>query len=246
MITRNRGLVLLAVFVLIIALVIMFPARVAYKWGASPFIAMSGIHGTVWNGEAREFSTYGVYLQGLSWKIRPWRLLTGTLHYDVSGSPVSGFFSSEVTVGLGDKLTLQNLSASVPLAMFEQAAGISGLRGTASLQLQRLELVKGRAAALDGNLAVADLVVPIIASTPLGAYKADFFTQDDGIIASVEDAGGVVDLAGSLELGADKSYRFNGLVAPQANTPDELRQRLRFLGSPNERGQYELPLEGTY
>jgi general secretion pathway protein N len=246
LITRNRGLVLLAVLVLIIALVVMFPARVAYKWAASPFVAMSGIHGTIWNGGAREFSTYGVYLQGLTWKIHPWRLLTGTLHYDVSGSPVSGFFSSEVTVALGGKLTLRNLSASVPLAMLEQAAGISGLRGTASLQFERLELVNGRAAALDGNLSVANLVVPIITRTPLGAYKADFFTQNDGIIASVEDAGGVVDLAGSLELGADKSYKFNGLVAPQANTPDELRQRLQFLGSPNERGQYELPLEGTY
>lgn len=246
MITRNRGLVLLGVLVLIVALVVMFPARVAYKWASSPFIAMNGIHGTVWNGRAREFSTYGVYLQGLSWKIRPWRLLTGTLHYDVAGSPVSGFFSSEVTIGLGSKLTLANLSASVPLAMFEQAAGISGLRGTASLQFERLALVKGRAAALDGSVSVADLVVPMIARSPLGAYKADFFTQNNGIIASIEDAGGVVDLAGSLELGADKSYKFNGLVAPQANTPDELRQRLRFLGSPNERGQYALPLEGSY
>lgn len=246
MITRNRGLILLAVFVFTVALVVSFPARVAYKWASSPFVAMSGIHGTIWNGGAREFSTYGVYLQGLSWKIRPWRLLTGTLHYDVSGSPVSGFFGSEVAVGLGGKLTLRNLSASVPLSMFERAAGITGLRGTASLQFERLELVNGRAAALDGNLSVADLVVPMVARSPLGAYKADFFTQNNGIIASVEDAGGVVDLAGSLELGADKSYRFNGLVAPQANTPDELRQRLQFLGSPNERGQYSLPLEGTY
>jgi general secretion pathway protein N len=246
LITRNRGLALLAVFVLIVALTVLFPARVAYQWASPPFLALSGIHGTVWNGGAREFSTNGVYLRELSWKIRPWRLVTGTLHYDISGSPVSGFFESEVTVGLSGKVTLQNLSASVPLAMFEKAAAIPGLRGSASLQFERLELVNGRPAAMDGNVSVANLLVPMISRSPLGGYKADFFTQNNGIIASVEDVGGVVDLAGSLQVGTDKSYKFDGLVAPQANTPDELRQQLRFLGAPNERGQYVLPLEGTY
>ena len=246
MITRNRGLFVLAFIVFIVALAIMFPARVAYQWASSPFLAMSGIHGTVWNGGAREFSTNGVYLRDLRWKVRPWRLLTGTLHYDLSGSPVSGFFESEVTVGWGSKVTLRNLSASVPLAMFEKAAAIPGLRGNASLQFERLELVKGRPAAMDGNVSVANLLVPMISRSPLGGYKADFFTQNNGVIASVEDTNGVVDLAGSLQIGTDKSYKFDGLIAPRANTPDELRQQLRFLGSPNERGQYVLPLEGTY
>lgn len=246
MITRNRGLLLLAILVLIVALVAMFPARVAYNLASSSRFAMSGLHGTVWNGGAREFSTYGVYLRDLTWNIRPWQLLTGKAHYEIAGSPVSGFFSSEVTISLGGTVTLRNLSASVPLAMFEKAARIPGLRGNASLQFERLVLVNGRASAMDGSVTVANLVVPMIASSPLGGYKAEFFTQNSGITASVEDTDGVVDIAGSLQIGNDKSYKFNGLVAARANTPEALRQRLQYLGSPNERGQYLLPLEGTY
>jgi general secretion pathway protein N len=224
----------------------MFPARVAYHSISSPLLAMSGIHGTVWNGGAREFSTYGVYLQDLTWKIRPWQLLTGKAYYDMAGAPVSGFFESEIAIGLNGTVTLSNLSASVPLAMFEKASKISGLRGSASLQFERLELVKGRAAAMDGSVSVANLVIPMITRAPLGGYKADFFTQNNGIVASVEDTDGVVDLAGSLQINRDKSYKFDALVAALPNTPDELRQRLGYLGTPNERGQYSLPLEGTY
>lgn len=246
MIKRTRGLILLAIFVLVVALVVMFPARVAYHWVSSPRLAMSGIHGTVWNGGAREFSTYGVYLQDLTWKIRPWQLLTGKAHFHMSGAPVSGFFESEIAIGLNSTVTLSNLKASVPLAMFEGASEIAGLRGNASLQFERIELVKGRAAAMNGSMTVANLVVPMVTRSPLGGYKADFFTQNNGIVASVEDTDGVVDLAGSLQINRDKSYRFDGLVAPLPNTPDELRQRLSFLGTPNERGQYAFPLEGTY
>ena len=59
MITRRRGLVLLGILVLAIGLVAKFPARVAYSWVSAPFVSMSGIHGTIWNGSAREFSTNG-------------------------------------------------------------------------------------------------------------------------------------------------------------------------------------------
>lgn len=246
MIARARGLALLALVVLVVALVVTFPARVAYRWTSSPLLAMTGIHGTVWSGSAREFSTNGVYLRDLSWKIRPLQLLTGRAIYDVSGSPVSGFFESEVGVGISGKISLRNLSASLPLAMLEDAANIAGLRGNASVRIERLELVDGRAAALDGEIEVVSLRVPMLSRSSLGGYRAEFFTQQNGIMASIEDTDGVVDLAGSLQLDPDKSYTFLGQVGPKPNTPDELRQQLRYLGSADERGLRELRLEGSY
>ena len=121
-----------------------------------------------------------------------------------------------------------------------------GLRGEASLQFERLRLVAGRAVALDGTITIANLVVPMVHRGPLGGYKAEFFTQNDGIVASVEDTDGVVDLAGSLQLKPDGSYAFLGQVVAKPNTPDSLRQQMRFLGPANERGQQEIRLEGAY
>ena len=154
---RNRGLLLLTVLTVVVALVITLPARIAYKWMSPPFVQISGIYGTVWNGGAREFATNGVYLRELTWHMRPLALFTGKARYDISGTPVSGFFASEVTLSLGGTLTLSNLSASVPLQMFEEASNIVGLRGTASLQFERLELAAGRASAMDGTVDIANL-----------------------------------------------------------------------------------------
>lgn len=246
MIKRNRGLVLLGLLVLVVALVVSFPARIAYQWASPPFVAMSGIDGTVWRGSAREFSTNGVYLRDLEWRMRPLQILTGRAVYDISGSPVSGFFASRVAIGLGGTVTLRDLNASVPLSMFERAANVPGLRGNASLQFERLELLNGRPSAIDGTFEVAGLFVPMLAPTSLGGYRAEFFTQNNGVVASVEDTDGVVDLAGSLQLNQDKSYAFLGQVGAKPATPEGLRRQLQYLGSANERGLRELRLEGSY
>ena len=242
---RNRGLLLLTVLTMVVALVITFPARIAYKWMSPPFVQISGIYGTVWNGGAREFATNGVYLRELTWHMRPLALFTGKARYDISGTPVSGFFASEVTLSLGGTLALSNLSASVPLQMFEEASNIVGLRGTASLQFEKLELAAGRASAMDGTVDIANLLVPLIGNMSLGGYRAEFYTQNNGIVASVEDTDGVVDVAGSLKLNPDKTYAFRGQVVAKPDAPDSLRNQMRYLPT-NDRGQQELSLEGQY
>jgi len=246
LILRSRGLILVAVATLVAGLIAMFPARVAYQWASAPLVSMRGIEGTIWSGTASEFGTNGVYLSNLSWKIRPLKLFTGKASYTISGTPVSGFFDSEISIGLGGKIALHDLTASLPLQMIERAANVPGLRGQASLQFERLELVGGRPAVLDGTVDVADLVVPILSRASLGGYRVEFFTQNNGIVASVEDTDGVIDLAGSVQLGLDGSYAFLGMVKAKSNTPESITRQLKYLPPADESGQHELRLEGSY
>lgn len=246
MIQSKRGLFLVAALTTIVALVVTFPARIAYHWASSPLLAMSGISGTVWSGKAREFSTNGVYLRHLEWRAQPLKLLTGKIAYSIAASPVSGFFESKIAIGLDGTTTLTDVSAALPLQMAERAVNVPGLRGEASLQFERIQLVEGRAAAMDGTVTIADLVVPIVHRGSLGGYKAEFFTQNNGIVASVEDTDGVVDLAGSLQIKPDATYSFIGQVLAKPTTPDAVREQMRFLGPANERGQQEIRLEGAY
>jgi hypothetical protein len=243
---RKRGLALVALLTLLVGLIVMFPARVAYQWVANPLISMGGIGGTVWSGSASEFSTNGVYLSDLRWKIRPLQLLTGKAAYAISGTPVTGSFDADISIGLGGKVSVENLAAFVPLQMLERAASIPGLRGSASLQFERLELVGGRPAALDGSVDIANLVVPMLSRSSLGGYRAEFFTQNNGIIASVEDTDGLVDLAGRLEIGLDGSYAFLGKVKAKPNTPDSVVTQMKYLPTADASGQHELRLEGSY
>ncbi len=241
--TRRR-LIIAGLLTLLAGLVILFPARVAYNWFSPPGIALGGINGTLWLGSARHMTAEGIYFGKLRWRMKPLRLLAGKLAYRIEASPVSGFIESELAIGFSGDLFLTDLTASLQLDVLQQATGIRGIRGDASVRFEQLRLSNGLPVSARGTLDVSGLLLPLVALTPIGGYHAEFFTQPDGVVASIEDTDGVVDLAGSLKISSDRNYQFLGQLAAKPETPQQIVQQMRFLGSPNERGQYELRLEG--
>lgn len=229
----------------VIGLLLLFPARVAYQWFAPAALTLSGIEGSIWRGASRHARAGGVYLRELEWRAHPLTLFTGRLGADLSAKPVGGFVETSAKVSPDGDVELSNLRASVPLGLLETATNIRGLAGMLSAQFERIELSDGAPVAADGTVDVADLLVPLVARIPIGGFRAEFFTQEDGIVASVEDTNGLVDLAGRLLVRPDRSYQFLGQLAPKAETPPAVRQQMAFLGTPNARGQYELRLEGV-
>ena len=229
---------------LFVGLLVFFPARVAYRWHAPDIVLLSGISGSIWSGNARVAQVGGVYVQDLTWRMRPLALFKGKLGYAIEGSPSSGFVDASVTFGVTGIVTLTDLRASLSLQSIRQSIGIPGLQGNVNVQFKRLVIDSGFPVAADGSLDVSELIVPMVHRSSIGGYRAEFFTQDSGVMASVEDTDGVVDIAGSLQVSGDRSYQFVAQVAPKSDTPAGVRQQMQFLGSANERGQYEMRLEG--
>lgn len=245
MIRSKRGLLAVGILVLLLGLIVIFPARVAVHWLVPDTLTLSGIQGTAWNGSASEASANGIYCRDIHWHINPMRLFVGELSYQVKATPLSGFIESDVGLGFGGELTLSKLTASLPLSLVAGASGLRGLQGSASLAFARISIVDGLTTAADGTLQLANLIVPIISRESLGGYKAEFFTQNNGIAASVEDTDGAVDLAGSFQLKSDRTYQFTGQVVAKPETSQTLRQQMRFLPPANSRGQQEIRFEGV-
>ena len=241
--TRSR-LLTIGSITLLVGLLVFFPARVAYHWFAPETIAIAGINGSIWSGHARDARVSGVYVRDLRWRFRPLSLFTGKLAYAVEASPASGFVDALVGFGLSGTITLTDVKASLPLQALQQAVQLPGLSGKVNLQFERIKLDGDLPVAADGVLEVANLTVPLVYRSSIGGYRAEFFTQESGVMASVEDTDGVIDLAGSLQLSSDRSYQFIAQLAAKSNTPASVRQQMQFLGSANERGQHELRLEG--
>ena len=241
----KRGLISAGLLAFFCGFVVLFPARAAVHWFASDSVTVSGLSGTVWNGNAREAAVEGIYVQDVSWELRPLALFTAKLSYDLNATPTGGFLSAIASIGLGGSVTLSELTAALPLSSFAGTLGIPGLRGNASLSFERLQLEAGFPTAADGTLQIANLVVPDVGSETLGGYKMEFFTQNNGISASIEDTDAVIDLAGSLEVNADRSFAFIAQIVSQSTTPESVRRQLRGLPPPNARGQQEIRLEGV-
>jgi len=243
MLTRSRY-VIIGVITLLLGLLVIFPARVAHHWFTPTGVAISGIQGSIWRGHALEGEIGGIYVRNLNWRMQPLQLFTGELAYSIDADAVPGFVNGDVAIGVAGSASLRNLTASLSLQSMQSIIGMPGLDGTANLQFERLVLEDGIPVAADGTLEITNLLAPLIHRSSVGGFRAEFFTQESGIIASVEDTDAVVELAGSLSVSSDRTYQFLAQVAPKNTTPANLREQMRFLGTPNERGQYELRLEG--
>jgi general secretion pathway protein N len=239
-----RGLTTTGVLTLVLGLIVMFPARVAIGWFAPAEVTIGGIQGSVWHGSANEAAVNGLYMRDIKWSLNALRLFTGELSYSVDATPVSGFLESDVSIGYSGALTLSDLTAALPLDLLADATNVPGLQGNVSLSFERVEIVDGLAIAADGTAQFADLMIPIFGRDSLGGYKAEFFTQNNGITASIEDTDGVLDMAGSLQLNADRSFEFIALVIAKPEAPQRIRQLLQTLPAANDRGQRELRYEG--
>lgn len=247
MIQTWRGLLLVAVLTLIIGLVVLFPARIAYRWASPDDVELSGIQGTLWYGSAESASAGGVVLRNVRWIGRPWNLLTGRLVYRIEASPAAGFIEGDLFISVGSSITLSGseIRSSLPLQVLASVLNLPGLQGNASLQLQRLQVRDGVPVELDGTVDIDGLLIPAVNRTPIGGYRAEFFTQSDGISGSVEDTDGVVDIAGSLQLNNDRSFRFLAVVMAKPTTPRAMQDRLRTLPQADDPDKRELRIEGS-
>ncbi len=238
-------LIVVGCIALLVGLLSLFPARVAYQWFPAPTFNLAGISGSVWNGQARQMKSGGLYLQDLHWRIKPLSLFVGQLRYKIEASPASGFIDGEVSLNLSGAVTASDLRGSMSLQPFGQLVGIRGLSGTLNVEFERLVIENEMPTAANGVFEVLNLIAPNIHRASIGGYRAEFFTQDTGVVASIEDMDdGLIDVAGSLQLLADGTYKFVAQLAPKNNTPANVRQQLQLLGSANDRGQHELRLEG--
>ena len=244
MATRRR-LIAVGLITFVAGLILVFPARVAYHWFAPDQVAVGGISGTIWSGSAQNASSGGLYITDIKWRFKPLRLFTGKLMYAVEASPANGFIETDAGIGIDGTVHISDLQGVLGLHTLEQVLAIRGLRGNASLRIDRLTLKDGVPGTAEGTLEIADLVVPMVSAGSIGGYRAEFHPQQDGgVSASIEDTDGIIDLAGRVTLSMDRSYQFRGLIAAKPETPQAMREQLRFLGSPNERGQHELNLDG--
>ncbi len=240
---QYRWLILLGAVTFVVGVVTMFPARVAYSLFAPAGIRLSGISGTLWHGSVAEAEVSGIYISELSWQFQPGALLRGELGFAVEASPAGGLAAADVGVGIGE-VNLRNLEGGLSIAAIQSVVTMPGIEGSTRFDFPLVRLENGFPTAADGTIDIRGLVARGLSQAPIGDFRAVLASSDASISGSIEDLAGVLDIAGSLLIGADRTYLLSGLVAPTAETPEGIVNQLRFLGSPNERGQRQFRFEG--
>jgi general secretion pathway protein N len=239
-----KRLVIPGILIFLAVLVATFPARVAYKWFAPAELRLNGITGSIWNGNAIEGNAGGAYVRNISWQFKPTALLSGKIGFRTQSNPASGTLAADVAVGASGDLLISGLSGNLPLDLLHPAVQQSGIRGDLALTFESVVLSNGIPVAAEGSVTISDFFVPDMSAARIGDFRADFQTNDDVVMGSVEDVSGVLDVAGTISVQANGQYLFVGQVAATPLTPPSIVNQLRFLGSANERGQHQFRFEG--
>jgi general secretion pathway protein N len=231
-----------------------FPAGTAYAWFAPAGLQLAGVEGTLWSGRAAVGNVGDLALHDVRWNVHAWQLLLGRLAADLRAQLDEGFVAAQVKA-TRSRIALSEVRASTSLPTLRAVLPIAGLRGEANLTLGTLDLdvAKGWPTKVIGDLKLQQLeTVPLIPSgprgklLPIGNYVVHFVEGAGPVNATFNDAGGPLEVSGTIAVTAGRAYTLDGLVKPRADAPQDLVDGLNVMtAEPDADGRRRLTLTGT-
>lgn len=246
---RLWPLIALGVGAFVIFALVTLPAAVVLSWLTPAGINTGGVSGTIWNGRAQVLQVQGAHIGGVEWKLHVLPLFTAHLGADVKVTRIDGFATTQLSVSPGGTVRLKGLTGSLPLSALPPNAIPGGWTGTLNGKFTQLTLDDGWPTEVGGTLDVVDLHGPARNPSKAGSYRIVFdpaASNAEVLKGAISDAGdGPLQVAGTVELRPDRSYKLDALIGTRPDAPRNLVQALEFLGPPDEQGRRQFSTEGT-
>jgi hypothetical protein len=241
--------IVLALALLVLVALVLFawtmPADVGYRYGSKYLgpVVLSGVRGTVWNGQADGVSVFGQDIGGVTWQARKLPLMRGRFVADVRVKGTDIELAGVLERGT-EGVAARGLRFSLPAERLAPALGGDlHLLGTISGEIDRATL---RGAMLDGVSGQARWSGAGVVGTVDARFSdilADFASRPDQSIAgNLRDDG-----TGSLELVGDFALRlgeYRARAMLRSRDDPRLASALAQLGAPQADGSTLIELQG--
>jgi general secretion pathway protein N len=235
---------LLAALTFAVIVLTRLPASWVVPSGGNASFRCASVDGSVWSGACSGMVVQRLALGDLTWELKPARLLAGALaaHVTLMHGPISA--RGDLALGLGNRLTLRNFTADLPIDAHALPQVPRNLSGTVHVDLALARIVNGAISELQGRLEARDLVDSHGRPTPLGNYALTFPGSD--LTGQLQDLGGPLAVTGTVRLTPGPGYAVDGLVAARPGAPPELLNNLLYLGSADAQGRRPFSMTGTF
>lgn len=250
--SRNKGVLLAAALVFALALLLRAPAGALAPAFSAAGLAAVEYRGTVWRGEALQVAAGSLRLPQVSWRLRPASLLAGRLAADVEVEVPGGFFRGRVAAGLGNRLLVQDAEGAAPLAVLAPAAGRMAPDSRVVLEIGELSWKDEWPRAVVGEVRLGEVALGLPGQASLG--RGDFVARFDApevargeiVTGQLEDAGGPVEVRGTVSFAPPGDYEVAGVARARAGSPPELARALELAGPRTPDGGHQFALTGSF
>lgn len=211
---------------------------------------LSGVQGTVWQGQVENVHWQGRTYGQLSWDFQPSQLLKAKAEFKLRfgrGSSVKLTGKGNVGVGLSGFYG-ENILAAMPAEkalMFTTLPVPIDVDGQLEVAIKHFVYAQPWCQSAQGSVVWNQSRV----NSPLGALEAgpivaDIQCQNSQLVAKGGQKNDQVSSEFEVSLSPDMTYKADGWFKPGATFPAGMAGQLQWLGSPNSQGQYKLNYAG--
>lgn len=247
----NWRYILIGLMAFIIFLVMQFPAERAYAlWkrgpGAGQPVVLAGVSGSVWEGSAQRALINGQQLEGLSWHLKPWTVLLGSLEMDYEIRLKDGFLRGSMAADPQGAVMFESIEAKLPLAQIADKT-LAALRptGTMNLNLQHVNWTGQTLLSAEGRIVWSGAGISLLQALEFGDLSLTLENRDDAVVGELSDGGGPLQAEGLLTIQPDGRYQFTGSFAAREGARSTLGQALSALGRAGADGRIQITQSGN-
>nr|WP_153666118.1 type II secretion system protein N [Shewanella intestini] len=212
-------------------------------------IKLSGVSGTLWQGQAALVSIDRRQLDQVNWTLNPWGIFVGQAQVDVTigsrATPVNGKGSLTATMS---GIKVQNLRFEAPsqfLLAGNRLPFKTEIQGELSVIIEQFDQGLPWCEQLSGKLFVNDVdVTNQFGAYPLGNMALNMSCVDGQVKLTANEQDNRLGLMGTVLLTQNSSVKVAAKIKPTDTQPADLTQALQFLGQQDSQGYYPLNYQG--
>jgi len=243
-------LIMIGVISFTIAAIAMMPARVAYRIfsPAKSNIQLHQIKGTIWSGQANRLYAMKHSFSNIQWQLQPLDLLLGAMTLDLQINDSNYPLKGTISRGFGGTLQANNLKATLPASLIQQApyASFLGLSGTLRLDIPKLAANEDELKSVEGNVRLINGQISAPLQGNIGNLNFQLSTNQNGVLIKITDQQAPIGINGTVRLKPQKKFNFNASFTPRANADAFLVTMLKNAGQPQTDGSLLIKYDGRY
>ncbi len=234
-----------------ISLIAHTPASFALKYIPQvKGLKMEGPGGTIWQGELQNLQWQGDNFGYVSWNFEPWKLLQAKANFQVRfgrgsdmkltgkghvGAGITGLYAESLVASLPAEQVLQRMAVPVPLTV----------KGNIELSVNELVYAQPWCQSGKGTLAWSGShITSPLGGLELGAVITDWVCEDNRLTAKGNHNDAQLTAGLDAELQKSGQYKVDSRFKPNAGFPETMRAQLKWLGDPNQNGEYLFSYSG--
>ena len=226
------------------------PAERVLPWlPLPPELKLSGVTGSIWQGEVARVDWRETTLRKVSWRLPISSLLLVSPALQLTfKDPTTLLGRAEVSGLRQPKLNEVSLQAPADWVMAQAKLPLPvTVSGKVHVELDELQITPTRCEVVQGTVQWGSAgVASQFGSLNLGTAKLDLSCAKGKLVVKLKQSSEQLKVEGHGELTLPNTYSFQGTLTPGQGLPDSLAQGLNFIGQRDSQGRVRLDYAGRF